>query len=224
MALWGPGQRRFPLANPAPAALGAERMGVEAGSFQDEGGLLQRALCRAPRRQGDGYKGLASGYNSGAVSHSAGQRAGRQSSLCLCLAGLGPAAPLPLLASHPCLWPFVWTPPHWLINPLLPATYLALWLGHAHQALVSISHAGEKQARLEAERRPARFHWHLLGRRRWHGSVTVALCAAGGRVFGWIRAPCVHGFLLKDLVSVGEYSPCEGCACLETMKKPNCEN
>lgn len=136
----------LPLASPASIALGGERRGVEAASFQDEGGLLQSFLHRASRHQGDGYKGLALGYNSGAVSHSAGQRAGRQSSLCLCLAGLGPAARLPLPASHLCLWPFVWTPPHWPINPLLPTTYLAAWLGHPYQTLFSISHAGERQA------------------------------------------------------------------------------
>lgn len=95
---------------------------------------------------GGRYKGLASGYNSGAVSHSAGSRqAGRQSPLCLGLVGLGSAVPIPLPASHPCLWPFVWTPPHCPINPLLPTAYLAAQLGHPYQVLVSISHAGQRQ-------------------------------------------------------------------------------
>lgn len=79
---------------------------------------------------GGRYKGLASGYNSGAVSHSAGQRAGTQSSLCLRLARLGPAARFPLLVSQLCPWPFVCTPPDSPINPLLPVAYLAAQLGH----------------------------------------------------------------------------------------------
>lgn len=152
----------------------------------------------APRRQGDGYKGLASGYNSGAVSHSAGQRAGRQSSLCLRLAGLGPAAPLPLLASHPCLWPFVWTPPHWLINPLLPATYLALWLGHAYQALVSISHAGEKQA-------PSR---------SWAQACMISLASLGKEALARVR----HRGYLCSLRKGFRMNPRAVCAGLPTSR------
>lgn len=69
---------------------------------------------------GGRYKGLASEHNSGAVSHSAGQWAGTQSSLCLRLARLGPAARFPLLVSQLCPWPFVRTPPDSPINPLYP--------------------------------------------------------------------------------------------------------
>lgn len=78
-----------------------------------------------PRSQTPGgwYKGLASGHNSGAVSHSAGQRAGRQSSLCLRLSGLGPAARFALPKA------FCLHLPHSLLNPLLPAAHLATWPG-----------------------------------------------------------------------------------------------
>lgn len=99
MALLGQGKECFHWLVKPPAALSGERMGVETASFQDEEGS-SAALPDARGR----YKGLASGYNSGAVSHSAGQRAGRQSSLCLRLFGLGPAAPFPLPLAF-CLHP-----------------------------------------------------------------------------------------------------------------------
>lgn len=46
-----------------PASPRAERMGIRAASFQDEGGLLERfsSAGRAPRRQGDGTKGRLQG-------------------------------------------------------------------------------------------------------------------------------------------------------------------
>ena len=47
-----------------------------------------------------------------------------------------------------CPWPFVCTLPHSLLNPLLPAAYLATWPGQRSQALVSISHPGQRQALL----------------------------------------------------------------------------
>lgn len=55
----------------------------------------------------------------------------------------------------PCPWPFVCTPPHSLLNPLLPAAYLATWLGHPYQVLVSISHLARGKLPLEAGLRPA---------------------------------------------------------------------
>lgn len=63
----------------------AERVGVEAASLQGEGGSAEGSL-RGSQTPGDRHKGLASGYNGGAVSHSAAA-AGRQSSLCVRPAG-----------------------------------------------------------------------------------------------------------------------------------------
>lgn len=142
----GQGRGRFPWLVKPPAAPRPERVGVEVTSFRDERALPRRVLGPRSQTPGGRYKGLASGYNSGAVSHSAQQRAGRQSSLCLHLFGLGPAA------RFPGPWLLVRTPPHSPLNPLLPAAYLATWPEHPSQALVSISHPG--QLPLEAGLRP----------------------------------------------------------------------
>lgn len=118
-----PSQAPLPPAPPQPSP-GAAHTGVEAAGFQGEGRLLPRPLHHAPRRQGDGHKGPASGYNSGRLVTVPGS--GRvDRAPCVC-AWPGWA----LRPGFPCRLPiparlFVWAPPHWPINPLLPTTYLA---------------------------------------------------------------------------------------------------
>lgn len=124
------GSRTLAVASQAPSIPELKEWvsGLQASRMR--GDCWKGFLRPCSQTPGGRYKGLASGYNSGAVSHSAGQRAATQSSLCLCLAGLGPAARFPLLVSHLCPWPFVCTPPYSPINPLLPVAYLAARLGH----------------------------------------------------------------------------------------------
>ena len=133
-----------------------------------------------PRSQTPGgwHKGLASGHNSGAVSHSAGQRAGRQSSLCLRLSGLGPAARSPLP------WPFVCALPHSPLNPLLPAAHLATWAGQRSQALVSSSHPGQRQAFLSKSGSGLRDFVGITGDR---GVRTAVSPSAWPGAFVWLR-------------------------------------
>lgn len=95
----GQGKGCFPWRIWPPAALGAERMGVEAGSFQDEGGLLQRVLCLLPDARGTGTKGWLQGTIVGRL---------------VTVPGSGRADRAPCV----CAWP------GWALQPLFPCWLL----------------------------------------------------------------------------------------------------
>lgn len=83
-----------------PAALGAERRGVEAASFQGKEGLLQKVLPCASRCQGDGTKGWLQGTIVGRLVTV--RAAGRQADRAPCVwAWLGWA----LQSQFPCRLP-----------------------------------------------------------------------------------------------------------------------
>lgn len=145
-------------------------MGVGLPILVRGGGLLERALRLCPRRQGTIQRAGFRLTIVGRLVTVPGQRAGRQSPLCLCLSGWALQPPVPLPGFHPSPACGVVCAPHpapW-INPLLPAVYLPpgghiltrLW-GHIRRPLGS-----RARACVTSSASPRR--------RLWHGPVTVA--------------------------------------------------
>lgn len=99
-------------------------MGVEAASFQGEGNCCSGLFTMLPDARGTGTKGWLQGTIAGRLVTAPGSGQADRAP-CVC-AWPGWA----LQPDFPCRLPiparlFVWTPPHWPINPLLPTTYLA---------------------------------------------------------------------------------------------------
>ena len=84
----------------------------------------------------------------------------------------------------PCPWPFVCALPHSPLIPLLPAAHLATWAGQRSQALVSVSHPGQRQAFLSKSGSGLRDFVGITGDR---GVKTAVSPSAWPGAFVWLR-------------------------------------
>lgn len=123
---------------------------------------------------------------------------------------LGPAARFPSGFSSP-VRPFVCTPPHWPINPLLPTAYLALPRAGAPFPGCGCPWPRRREAGSSGGRSWAQACGASLaswGGRLWGRSARRYLCGSGEgfrrRVFGGARAPhgltggaCERGFAMR---------------------------